>query len=86
MLSRTRTVAREELKISLQPSVKTKNRTPNVIPIRRERRKEPALPLTKLEALACALLAILLALFSARIAADQSLRLQLFTQFRVEQH
>src|SRR5436309_15163142 len=44
------------------------------------------LPLAELEPFASALLSILLALFAARIAADQALSLQLLAQFRVELH
>src|SRR5690242_18726317 len=44
------------------------------------------LPLAVLEALARTLLSVLLTLFAARVAADQSFRLQLFAQLHVELH
>src|SRR5947208_14246179 len=44
------------------------------------------LPLTELEALPCALLSVLLALFSARVAAAHSRGLELFAQFDIELH
>src|ERR1700744_4901175 len=45
-----------------------------------------ALALAELEAFASALLSVLLALFPARVAADQSFALELLPQFRIELH
>src|SRR5277367_956888 len=47
---------------------------------------QPALPLAELEALSSALLPILLPLFAARIARDQTFRLQLAAQLRIKLH
>src|SRR5579872_2022434 len=51
-----------------------------------KRGAEESLALRELEALAGALLPVLLALFAARVASDQPLRLQLAAQFRIELH
>ncbi len=48
--------------------------------------KRKTLPLAELEALACALLTVLLALFGARITRDHALGLQLGAEFSIEQH
>src|SRR6266446_7216239 len=48
--------------------------------------KRKTLPLAELEALACALLTVLLALFGSRITRDHALGLQLGAEFSIEQH
>src|SRR6266478_1343466 len=48
--------------------------------------KPKTLPLAELEALACALLSVLLTLFGARITRDHALGLQLGAEFSIEQH
>src|ERR1700733_11138406 len=83
--------------VSSQPNQKPDTKTNSVIPSEgafQPKRgitvssgpRTQQLPLRELEALASALLAILLALFAARIAADHTLGLQLLPQFGVELH
>src|ERR1700733_565560 len=49
-------------------------------------KKRSTVSLRELESLACALLAVLLALLAARVTSHQALGLQLAAQFRIELH
>src|SRR4051794_29494456 len=83
-----------------QPSAKPKPKTlhselagwkrareePYEAPMQPRTRIGRKLPLAELEALPCALLSVLLALFTAGVAADHSLGLELFAQFDIELH
>src|SRR3954454_20093497 len=86
--------------VSTQPSAKPKPKTlhselagwnrareePYEARMRPRTRTGRKLPLAELEALPCALLSVLLALFTPGVAADHSLGLELFAQFDIELH